>query len=446
MEGQDKKHKRRYAQSMKARMGSLLWRVRAAWGKLYGPWERTSARFLDSVAQNDQRRRVSALVMAVCINVIVLTAMSVFARVRIWIPNAPSGTINVTLVEVSQPEMPLRDPDLFLEPEPEPEIVEDPEPEIEPVPDPEPEPEIIEEPEPEPELEPEPEPEPPAESEPELNLDLSEPQFAPPADSLEPLIPDPALAAEDDLSLPAPEKEPQTAAEEDPDPLISVEPEARQEAGLEDIPGDEDSDGEDAAGTEDETDEEERRAEEPPQNDDMFDEEPVFSGRHFVMPRVELPQGEAPAVAGSSGVVAIFCPEQFSNEDKAKECAGRRELRSGWRPGDSGEDWTRATALLKGARERGEFGPSIGPTARELERARDERLIRDVTDPRRSQDSVNNLPDAGDDNIMRGVEGNRPSIGPAPFEPGWTRRDQGELTQKELDEIKKAMEEAEENK
>ena len=67
-----------------------------------------------------------------------------------------------------------------------------------------------------------------------------------------------------------------------------------------------------------------------------------------------------------------------------------------------------------------------------------------LQDFRRTQDSVNNLPDAGDDNIMRGVEGNRPGIGPRGFEPSWTLRENGEYTQEELDEIREQIREDDE--
>ena len=53
------------------------------------------------------------------------------------------------------------------------------------------------------------------------------------------------------------------------------------------------------------------------------------------------------------------------------------------------------------------------------------------------------LPDAGDDNLNRGIEGNRPGIGPQPFEPNWTFRNDGELTDEEIEELRKALEEAE---
>ena len=475
---------------------AALQAVRRAWWKLYGPFDQFSARLLDSLAVTDRKRRISALAIAIAVNIILLTPMSTFARVRIRIPNAPSDTLNVTMVELPRLDLPdLRDPQITPEPEPEPEpeIVEKPEPEPEPeplpepepkpepavveqeaAPEPEPEPEPVEQPTPEPEPvaqpEPEPEvveePEPEPEPEPELNLDLeTEPQFAPPAEEPEPLIPEPAPNADDEQNLEPPQEEvvEQTPEEEAPEPLVSVEPEQEQEPGLDELVGEEDTQGEDAKGeddaaadkellaaapTEEEAPSEEEKAaeDEQPQNDDMFDEEPSFGGRRFAMPRVQLPLGDAPAAPGSSGVVAIFCPEQFDNEDKAAECAGRREIRSGWTPGSSGENWSRATELLKSARERGQTGPDmdklVGPAA--ARRLKDEEQLRKMTDFRR------NVPDAGaisqGSNLTNSLEGTRPAIGPDNIQPAWTKRDEGELTEKEIKKLQKEMDEAEKKK
>ncbi len=453
------------------RRARLRLRLPAFLRRLYGPWARSSGRLLDWISANDGRRRRTSVILAISINLIVLTLMSTFARVRIWIPNAPSDTIQITLVEPLPFDISLRDPDLEPvpepeeaepEPEPEPEIVEEPEPEPEPEPDPIPEPPAQEEPEPEPAPEPEPEIEQP-EPEPQLDLEL-EPQFAPETAAPEPLIPDPAPAAEDDLALPEPlpAEEEQAPEPEADEPLVSVEPESQPRAGLEDIRGDDETDGEDETtadqGEEEETEEpaepEEPPVAEAPSGDDMFDEEPVFGRRSFVLPQVALPsmalpegalpEGEAAIAPGSSGVVAIFCPEHFTDEEKQKECAGRPEIRSGWRPGASGEDWSRATELLKRDRDQGVAGPSAGPVYETLQRRRDFERVEELRDFRRSQDDVNNLPDAGDDNIMRGVEGNRPNVGPAPFEPSWTLRENGELSQKEIEELKKQIREQDE--
>ena len=85
----------------------------------------------------------------------------------------------------------------------------------------------------------------------------------------------------------------------------------------------------------------------------------------------------------------------------------------------------------------------VGPaTARQLEA---DRLQRDLEDLRRPGGDVNGLADGADDNLMRGVEGNRPGIGPKPFEPSWTLPDDDGLTQKEIDELKRQLEEAENN-
>ncbi|GEM_PF-1296318 len=475
---------RRYSRAVRRWLRPLI----AAWLKFYGPFDRSSARFLDSIAAVDRRRRIAAIAVALSINVIVLTLVSVFARVRIWIPNAPSDMLQVTLVEMAPFETPeLRDPEIaepepeLEEPEPEPEpeepeVVEELQPEPEPV-QPAPLPETVEEtePEPEPDIEPEiveereikPEPEPDpqpvieeVEMEPliDLNLDL-EPLLAPPADEPEPLIPDPVEAPQEELILQEPEEEaPEQAPEEEAlEPLLSVEPERSEEAGLDEMIGDEETDGEESAADEAPTPEEELpeeeepeeqevfAAEEPAANDDMFDQNPG-SGRFLTMPRVELPQGDPSALSGSSGVVAIFCPEQFENEDKAAECAGRREIRSGWRPGASGENWARAEELLRGARSRGQTGPDLdkllGPAAAiEL---KDTETIQGLRDFRR------NVGDAGSisqgSNADRGLEATRPDIGPPVYQPTWTLREDEDLSLEDIEKLKKELEEAEEKK
>jgi len=427
---------------------SALSRVKRTWGRVYGPFDRASARLLDKVTENPRRRRIASISLAIAINVIVITMLAVFGRVQIPASVFPTGSISIILVEMQTPELPeLRDPEIT------PELEAETEPELE-----DPEPEVIEELEPEPEPEPVPvtDAEPPAapepEPEPELILDLGEPEFAPPGDAPEPLIIDPAAGADDDSAQDQLEEEvvEQAPDEEAPEPLISVEPEQAQRPGLDELIGEEDADSDEASGEEAAADQEEELEETPPQNDDAFDMEPSFSGgrfsgRRFVRPLVQLPLGDTPIIAGSSGVVAIFCPEEFSDDDKAKECAGRRELRSGWRPGDSGEDWSRATKLLKRDRERGRSGPSAGPVADIVRRQRDLNRVEDLNDFRRNDPSVNNIADTLDDNISAGVEGDRPDIGPPEFEPGWARRDRNEPTEREIEELRKALEEAENN-
>ncbi len=60
------------------------------------------------------------------------------------------------------------------------------------------------------------------------------------------------------------------------------------------------------------------------------------------LPEIDLPEVGA---SGSSGVVAIFCPDVFDDPEKAAECAGRPEIRSGWTK--TNEDWTDITASLR---------------------------------------------------------------------------------------------------
>jgi len=387
-----------------------------------------------------------------------LSLLIAFGRVRIYMPNAPASPISITLVNLPvDPLVPeLRDPEITPEPEPEPEeieIVEEPELEPEPEPDPIPEPEPApEEPEPEPELIPEPEPEPVIDFTPE-------PEFAPPSEEEFPFIPDPTLLDNPEPLLPSVEEaapgdilvEGEQTPVEDAPPLVTVEPQAPGEAGQNFEPEEDDEEedigeltvGDDRAG--DEPPIEEIIEDAPPAGDNMFDEEPVFAGSRFALPTVDLPEGETASIPGSSGVVAIFCPEQFENEDKQKECAGRPEIRSGWLPGASGEDWTEAIRLLREARRQGRdgvdpaliFGPEI---ARRLE---DELRAQDLEDFRRSADDINQP--FQDDNLTRGL-GRPTGSEPPPFEPSWTKREDPEFDQGDLEKLREALDEAERKK
>ena len=385
--------------------------------------------------------------------------LAVFGRVQIFVPNLPASSINVTLVNVPvDPLVPeLRDPEITPEPEPEPEveIVEEPELEPEPEPDPIPEP---------PEPEPEPLPEEPA-PEPEPVLDLTrEEEFAPPSEIEEQsFIPDPTILDAPEPLEPSVEEaapgdilvEGEQTPEEEAEPLVTVEPQAPGDEGESNAPDEAEADEEAGElevtgerpgdGTQVEELGDDATEEEAPANDDMFDEEPVFAGSRMMLPSVDLPEGEIASVPGSSGVVAIYCPEQFDNEDKQAECAGRTEIRSGWRPGSSGEDWTEAVRLLRQARREGRdgvdpallFGPEI---ARRME---DELRAQDLEDFRRSADDINEP--FQEDNLTRGL--GRPSgIEPPPFEPSWTKRDDPEFDQKDLEKLREALDEAERNK
>lgn len=405
------------------------------WFRRFGDAVATTS---DRLAANDRRRMLAAVAGALLVNGVLFLFMAVFARVTIFIPYAPTDTLNVTLVELDQPAVPdLRDPEIDVtpeeepEPEPEPEIVE--ELELEPEPEPVPEPETESAPEPEAEIEPEPEPEP----EPVLDLDLTrEPQFAPPAEDPEPLILDAPQTAADDLTRPSDETEPeQTPNEETPEPLIVEEPDRRQAAGLDEILGEEEGEGETPA-EELAPEEDGETPEAPLQNDDMFDEEPVWGGRRFVRPKVELPLGETPINPGSSGVVAIFCPDEFDDREKIAECAGRPEIRSGWRPGDSGEDWSQAARVLKENQTAGRAGPDldkvIGPRA--ARRIEDQERARDLYEPTRGvQDLSDPVGSIGAD------VGIGSGAGP---EPSWTLREDGLLTEDEIEDLREELEAA----
>ena len=438
-------------------------------------------RFGDTLAETDARRRFSALLLSVGVNAIALTLLGVFGKVTIFVPNRPAESISVVMVNLPDDPLPelLQDPEVAEEPEPEPETAPEPEPEIvEPEPEPEPAPDPTPEPEEAPPEEPEPEPEPESEPEPEPEPVIAlpeEPDFTQSAgDEPAPFIPDPIdardpfEASEAETLEPAPPApledealdEEQTPAEDAP-PLIEVEPSPRPTFADEGDPGedigdevasdetDEDDEGELVAGEDGRS---VAEAEPEPSDlagDDQFDQAPVFSRRRFIAPRVQLPTAPLPegetssTLPGESGVVAIFCPEEFrNNPEKAEECAGRPEIRSGWRPG-GGENFDEAVRLLRKDRERGyagdrsnqQFGPEI---ARRLEREDEERALRDAA---RSVGGVNDL-GTNAANANDPAQTDRPNIGPEPFEPSWTLRDDETLTTRELEELRKDLERA----
>lgn len=394
-----------------------------------------SAKLVDFLARDNARRQRASLTLALGLNLILFTLLAVFGRFHIWIPMTPGDDFSVVMVELpTQSVLPEPSaPEVDVEPEPVPPEPE-PEPEPEPAPPPEPEPE----PEPEPVIPEEPQPaeqEPAPVEEPEPTLDLTiEESFAPPADDPallvepEPVPPPGEEALIDDRAAPAEEE---TPAEEAADEEEGAAPGAADDIAVESGRG-EDSPVEEIA----------PETEEALSGDDMFDEEPSFS-RRFVLPQVDLPTGDAAAAPGASGVVAIFCPEQFDNDDKIAECAGRTEIRSGWRPGASGEDWSEAARLLRRGREAGTGAPDsaliLGPG--EARRRQDARAVESLRDPRRSMDGLNDQ--AGESVSNSQGQLGRPAIGPAPFEPSWTLRDDPNVSRRDLRRLERELEEAE---
>lgn len=409
--------------------------------------DRDLTRFAATLAETPERRRRASLIGAVLLNAAMLTLLAIYGRVHIFVPNKPASSISVVYVDLPPAAVPdLRDPEVAPEPEPEPvpepEII--PEPEPDPVPEPEPEPQ---EPKPQPEKLPTPEPPP---------LDLTpEPDFTRPSEiENAPLIPDePAPAA----AAPEQEERPgdivvdgeQTPAEKSP-PLVSVEPEAREARAKEDAGDEKEEDQETGAGERAAGELEAReqapvadsRAAEPskPTGDDSFDEEPVFAGRRFNLPAVDLPKGDTPVKPGSSGVMAIFCPEEFTDKDKAAECAGRTEIRSGWRPGASGEDFSKAAAVLKQRRQEGDFSGDDVRYGTDLARAANDRARQeDIEDFRRGQaDDLGKTGIASDPSAA-----DRPDLSGPGAEPSWTRRDDPLVDQKDVEKLRKELEEAE---
>lgn len=429
------------------RVRRLRLRTSKTFRKRWRAFDRRIARMVERLAEPAERRRRASIIGAVLFNAAMLTLLGIYGRVHIYVPNKPADSISVVYVDLpaSPPVLELRDPEIAPEPEPEP--IEEPElaPEPEPKPKPEPEPPAQEEPEPEPE--------------PDPLLDLTpEPAFAPPSAIEEaPMIPEEAPTATATIEEPLPgditvEGE-QAPAEEAP-PLVAVEPEAQnaqaeQDAGEEEDKDEEEGAGEVAAGAD------ERReqapvaaaqpapAEKPAAGDDMFDEEPEFNGRRVALPHVDLPKGESSAVPGTSGFIAIDCTKQFTDKEKIAECAGRPEIRSGWRPGASGEDFSKAAAVLKDRRRHGDFSNddvTFGPTL--ARQAEERRRLEDLEDPRTSQKDVHDLGLGGNDPAA----GTRPDLTAPGPEPGWTRRDDPLVDRKDVEKLRKELEEAEKEK
>jgi hypothetical protein len=384
-----------------------------------------TARLVDYLAIERERRRNASILLALALNALLFTALAVFGRFHIFIPGAPKDSISIVMVELPTDSV-LPEP---VEPEtlPEPELAPEPikEPEIEPEPAPDPVPE------PAPELAPEPEPEP--------TVDLTpEETFAPPAEEEEaPFVAEPEPVPSEELALPAesaaaPLEAPgeQAPAEEAP-PLTQAAPEAPSELEVTER-GDEE--------------EEKKDEEETPSGDDMFDEAPVFSRPRMALPKVDLPKGEQAISPGESGLVAIDCNKEFSNKEKAAECAGRTEIRSGWRPGLSKEDWSEATRLLKKERMAGRtgvsptdiYGPEVGGAME------DAAAVEALKDFRKSQDGVNKQAADSSDNLNRTL--GQPDIGPEAVEPSWTLRDDPLIDREDAEKLRKALEEAEKKK
>lgn len=428
------------------RIRRLYVRAPKRWRRSLRTADRRIAKTVERIAETPRRRNRASLAGAIILNLLMLTVLAVYGRVRIYVPNKPAESMSIVYVDLpaNVPVVDLRDPEIAIEPEPEPEPEPIPEPELKP----EPEPAPVPKPEPPAAEIPKPEPEPA----PDEIVDLTpEPVFARPSEIEEaPFIPDEAPApAEATLEEPLPgdiEVTGEQVPAEEAKPLVSVEPEARQAEAEEDA-GDEDATdregaGEDAAGEQDTREqapvaEIETRPAEKPAGDDMFDEEPVFSGSRFALPKVDLPKGDASVSPGQSGVVAIYCPEEFTDKEKAAECAGRPEIRSGWRPGSTGEDFSKAAAVLKNRNRHGDFsgdnvtfGPEI---ARQIEQRK---RMEDLQDFRKGQD----LGNAGLAPEPAGAA--RPDLIPGVAEPSWTKRDDPLVDRKDVEKLKKELDEA----
>jgi len=193
--------------------------------------------------------------------------------------------------------------------------------------------------------------------------------------------------------------------------------------------------------------------------DDQFDQAPVFGARSGQLAGAQLPTVDLPAalqssggtlanLGGASGVIAIFCQEQFTNPDKVAECAGRVQILSGWRPGDSGEDYSRAVAYLRQARAKS--GGVGGPELDKIIGPRQARILKSFE---RAVDlTVNNgvaLGDIGDvtaGSVSEDIDLTPGPLGPRPLrnDPIFSNRDVRNVdrTLRELERAKREIEDA----
>lgn len=411
--------------------------------------DRKLIKLVEALAANPISRRRASIVGAVAINAALLFVLAVYGRVHIFVPYKPADSISVVYVDLpaSPPVVDLRDPE--IEPEPAPVT-----PEVKPEPEPLPVPEPVRAVEPPPEPEPAPKPEP--DSDPIIDL-TPNPVFASPSTIEEaPLIPDaPSGEGAPTAEAPLP-GDLAVAGEQAPasndEPLLTVEPQERQaetDAGAEDEDDERPGSGELAAGEQETAEQAPVIAESPtpekltPSGDDMFDEEPMFNGRRMALPSVDLPKGDKATNPGTSGVVAIYCPEEFIDKEKIAECAGRPEIRSGWRPGSSGEDYSKAVAVLKDRRRHGDFSNDNVTFGPELARQAEERRRQeDIKDQRASQRDLHGSGVGGSDPAA----GTRPDFSKPGAEPGWTRRDDPLVDEKDVEKLRKDLEAAEKRK
>jgi len=165
------------------------------------------------------------------------------------------------------------------------------------------------------------------------------------------------------------------------------------------------------------------------------------------LPDVDLPEAQA---GGPAGVVALRCNDIFSDPDKAAECAGRPEIRSGWTRGE--EDWSGiVSSLRRGGINVPDDGPLIGPPTDDLPEGSvyyepfDEGLLigRDRARWLRNERKFDEWKGASMgvseqmspvDNIYSGMGINTPYFLDR-WEPSWTLRDDPYVDPKIIDEL-----------
>lgn len=189
---------------------------------------------------------------------------------------------------------------------------------------------------------------------------------------------------------------------------------------------------------------------------------PIDDGSGFALPDVALPDTDQ-GLGTPDGLVALNCYEQFSDPDKAAECAGR-EILSGWRADvATREDWEK---IARDIRRGGVDVPIYGPDA--LADLGDRQRIYRPADPRfrnRQFDSARRYDEAfaspeeaarfrqlqdprryiGDGAGVAGGYG-IPDVTPmSGWQPSWQLRDDPNIDEREVQEYLRQAEQEEDD-
>lgn len=167
------------------------------------------------------------------------------------------------------------------------------------------------------------------------------------------------------------------------------------------------------------------------------------------LPEVDLPEAQS---GGPAGVIALQCYEIFSDPDKAAECAGRTEIRSGWTA--EGTDWSGiVSSLRQGGIDAKEGQPLYGPAQASLPRGNDftsnfgergylgPKVADDLHDIERFQamkdprSTISEMQSPVDNQFSNLGDGGTVPLFLERWEPSWVLKDDPYVDQKLIDEM-----------